>query len=351
MAAEKPKRRLKNLVVEYISLVDAGANRRQVVYKNATNGTGTRVNTSFAVRKVDEDKRLVYGIVYAPNETDTQGDTMEAAEIEKAAHDFLAAGRTANVDKQHDQQADKGRIVESYILAKDDARFPDDPEGAWAVVIKVTDDDTWAEVKKGDLKGISMQGMAEEEVLQQETKKNELVTIITKGFADLKQLFKKDTPQDFNGWQQRLADGGAPVEVNKDFKARLGFEQYRNAVSALESANWQAIRPDAEGDAKAALKENAQQFIAHIDGLTTQKNNEDTTMAEEKSEKTKQDAEGSAEVLQAIETLKTDFQKGMDAIDERLKVVEKAAGESQAGEGQEEPGKVEKNETKGLKFF
>lgn len=356
MAAEKPKRRLKNLVVEYISLVDAGANRRQVVYKNAAAGTGTRVNTSFAVRKVDEDKRLVYGIVYAPDETDTQGDTMEAAEIEKAAHEFLAAGRTANVDKQHNQQADKGLVVESYILGEDDERFPDDPAGAWAVVIKVTDDDTWAEIKKGDLKGISMQGLAEEEVLQ-ETKKNFTLTPLIEKFEELnrvmKQLFKTSKRQDFNEWQQDIAGGSAPFEVTKDFKARLGYEQFRNAVSALDSANWQAIGPEAEGDVKTALKENAQQFIAHLDEITISKTKkEDTPMAEEKpqtSEQTKPAEE--KEVLKAIADLQKEVNTKIDGLSARLETVEKNAGGSQADEGQEKPGKVEKTESKGLKFF
>ncbi len=77
----KAKRKLKNVEVLYISLVDAGANKKKIIWKSAAGGSPD-IERLFRILKVDTEKRMVYGIVYAPGEVDTEGDTMEAEEIE-----------------------------------------------------------------------------------------------------------------------------------------------------------------------------------------------------------------------------------------------------------------------------
>ena len=46
-------------------------------------------NQEYHVKKKDEDKHLVYGIVLEPNVVDLQGDYESEEEIEKAAHRFM----------------------------------------------------------------------------------------------------------------------------------------------------------------------------------------------------------------------------------------------------------------------
>ena len=164
----KIQRYLKNVDVQFISLVDSAANRREFIYKST--GANPDFTTQFTIKKTDEEKQLVYGIVYAPDEADAHGDAMTTDELQKAAHHFLEKARTNNVDTDHDFVADDGMIVESYILGKDDSKFPGEKEGSWAVVLKVTNEDTWDAVKKGDLKGISLAGKAQADKVEETTK-------------------------------------------------------------------------------------------------------------------------------------------------------------------------------------
>lgn len=160
----EPKRLLKNVQVLFISLVDKGANRRTVIWKSKENHEPL-FQREIPIKKVDEEKRLVYGIVYAPDEADTQGDMMTAEEIEKMAYGFMANRRTDQVDRQHDYNPDEGFVAESWLVRKNDPLFADEPEGSWAVGIKVMQEETWAAVKSGEVGGLSMGGFASAEDL------------------------------------------------------------------------------------------------------------------------------------------------------------------------------------------
>lgn len=353
MPNKAPKRRLKNLTVEFISLVDSGANKREVIYKNAdADQRGTQIVKHIQFRKADEEKRLVYGVVYAPDETDSHDDTMTAQEIEKAAHAFLAAGKTNRVDKQHDENPDKGYIVESSILKGEHPEFPDDPEGTWIVAIKVTDDDTWEEIKKGDIKGISMQGYAEAEELEEEVSKaDSVITAINEMKNWIRKHFHMPTtdslPNTFAEIQKSIEDGTyKPIEVQKDFEGAMSTNKIRQAVHALDNANYSALNDDDIDDKKAALLMNAAQFTEYLNGLEIAKSTtktEDGTMSDEKAKTTeveKSEVEKSPELL-AIEKLSGDVTQQIAELDERLQAVEKSAGGSQANASQQE--EVEKN--------
>lgn len=73
--------------------------------------------------KLDDELRIVYGEVYAPDVIDSQGDTMSAAEIRKMAHHFLAEGRVKQIDVQHNNQVCGAKVVESFIAREGDPTF------------------------------------------------------------------------------------------------------------------------------------------------------------------------------------------------------------------------------------
>lgn len=361
-AKAKPKRKLKNLTVEYISLVDSGANKREVIYKNAdADQQGEKVKKQITFRKTDDDQRLVYGVVYAPGEVDAHGDTMDVEDIAKAAHEFLASGKTSKVDKQHDNNADKGFVVESALLkGENHPLFPDDPEGTWVVTIKVTDDETWKEIKKGSIKGISMEGFAEAEDLEEETaveKAEFIVSEIKKYFEEkipgIKKLFKQEDMTNDQGPSTKFAEVMKSLEgkteeefaaIEKSFNDALIDNQVRQAIYALESSSYAIMRNDEIEDKKAALAANAQEFIDHINGLNVSKSENQTTEDESMSEPTKPAApvEKSEEVEKSPELLAIEkLTESITGIDERLKQVEKAAGTSQADAGQDDPNQTQ----------
>lgn len=160
--------KLKNISVRFISLVDKAANHREFIFKSDGKPDGV-LDGIIKIRKIDEEKRLVLGVVYTPYEVDTQGEYADAGTIERAAHNFLKNLLLHNVDTQHDFEPEKGYLCESWIIRGVDPVFPDEKEGTWAVAIYVEDDATWELVKSGDLAGLSFAGRATREKINKST--------------------------------------------------------------------------------------------------------------------------------------------------------------------------------------
>jgi hypothetical protein len=108
----------------------------------------------------DQAQQIVYGVVLTPDQVDSQGDTVTAAEIEKAAHKWLVEYRKHDV--QHDGQPAAMEPVESFI-APADLSIEGQPvlKGAWVIGVHVNDAPTWERVQKGELTGFSIGGTAE----------------------------------------------------------------------------------------------------------------------------------------------------------------------------------------------
>ena len=152
---------LSELKVHFISLVESPANKRQFLVKQAGLEDEVEVvEKTVRIVKSDSKRRVAYGIVLAPDEVDDDHDTISKEEIEKAAYAFMQAGRSQQVDSDHDGEAGKGFVAESWLVREGDPLFAEEPEGAWAVGIKVTDAETWTRVEKGELTGFSVAGLA-----------------------------------------------------------------------------------------------------------------------------------------------------------------------------------------------
>ena len=65
----------------------------------------------------DEEKRLVYGIVYEPDAVDSQGDFAKADEIEKACHQFMIDSQ--EVGPKHFETSEQLKIVECYTAPQE----------------------------------------------------------------------------------------------------------------------------------------------------------------------------------------------------------------------------------------
>jgi hypothetical protein len=109
------------------------------------------------ITRTNEERKVVYGMVYEPNVLDTWGEMMLAADIETMAHRFMRDVVLADsIDKGHNEKPTGCYPIESFIARAGD---PDYPEGSWVLGVKITDDNTWAEIKRGDLNGFSFQCM------------------------------------------------------------------------------------------------------------------------------------------------------------------------------------------------
>lgn len=160
------KHKLSNIVISHISLVKAGANGKQIIYKSAA--TEPTYQKEIEIKKQDDEKGVIYGIVYSPDETDSQGDRATADEIQKAAYNFMKNKATRNVDKDHDFINKDAFIAESWIVRKNDEIFPNEKTGSWAVAVQLESDELKTAVKKGEIAGLSMAGTATKEALSKD---------------------------------------------------------------------------------------------------------------------------------------------------------------------------------------
>ena len=147
---------LLTLSVDFISLVKKPATGKGLVLKSKS---GLRPQI-FELKKMIEDRMVAYGVVYAPDQVDSQGDHTSADAIRKAAYEFMREKRIENIDAEHSFNREQAYVAESWLVRKGDELFPDEPEGAWAVGIQVADPDIWNSLKSGDLTGLSLAGVA-----------------------------------------------------------------------------------------------------------------------------------------------------------------------------------------------
>ena len=157
-------RRIKKAKIQFISLVARGANQMPVIYKS----DGSVVfDTLF---KASEDAGELTSIVYAVEHRDSQGDIASAEVIKDMAYEAMRNG--LDVDIRHNGKAlgkDRAYVAESFLVQKGDPRFVDlkdlqgrpvNAEGAWANVIKIDDEAIRAQVRSGEIGGLSMAGDA-----------------------------------------------------------------------------------------------------------------------------------------------------------------------------------------------
>lgn len=108
------------------------------------------------IAKRDSAQQLVLVEIYVPNEIDSQGEFVTPATLEKAAHAFSEGGNHKNVSVMHNGKRIDATVVESYIAKKGDKMFK---AGSWIAVIKIRDQNVWADIEKGVLKGVSFEGV------------------------------------------------------------------------------------------------------------------------------------------------------------------------------------------------
>lgn len=202
-----PKRQIKDLTVTFISLVESPATGKGLLLRSKD---GQGEPRTFAIVKADDEQMRAYGIVYAPGEVDSHGDTTDADVIRRAATKFMRDYRQHNVDVEHSFESEAAFVAETWITRTGDPLFSEEPEGAWAVGIQVNDADLWKRLKKGELTGISLAGWGRAEELDP-------------GKAPESYVTKEEAPGLFRQWWDKLTKGDSvtPDEVRKLIQEEL----------------------------------------------------------------------------------------------------------------------------------
>ena len=117
------------------------------------------------ITKMDDDQRIVYGYASVISKNgepivDLQGDVISAAEMEKAASDFMLGARVGKT--MHKGEATT-TIIHSFPMTNETKKAYqiESPYEAWLIAVKVHDDETWEKVKAGKLKDFSIGGKAQ----------------------------------------------------------------------------------------------------------------------------------------------------------------------------------------------
>lgn len=108
------------------------------------------------IKRIDEDRRLVYAEVYTPYTLDTYGEFMFPEDIEQMAHRFMKLDLSQTIDTNHDNEPNGSYPVESFIAREED---PDYTPGSWVLGVHVPEDHVWTMVKSGELNGFSFEAM------------------------------------------------------------------------------------------------------------------------------------------------------------------------------------------------
>ena len=150
--------------IQAISLVTEPAIQRDFVALNKDN--------FLSLAKVDEEKRILVGTALIPDKKIPRYDQEKQEEylvyfsketIEKAQELFMKGLKNNNATIQHEKDIEGVSVIETWIKEdKNDKSslygFSDVPVGSWFVKMKVYNDDVWNQVKKGEIKGYSIEG-------------------------------------------------------------------------------------------------------------------------------------------------------------------------------------------------
>lgn len=156
------------------------ARREAVAYCESVGKSG--LTKEIPILKLDDEKRIVYGVVLDPYIVDSQGDWIPPPEVEKTAHEFMKESRTIGLGHRGEVDA---KPVESFLMPYPDqedyrAAMAGEPHriikfkfgsgfvhsGSWVLGTMVDDPATWELVKSGELGSYSIGGRGEREEVE-----------------------------------------------------------------------------------------------------------------------------------------------------------------------------------------
>jgi len=124
--------------------------------------------------KVDEEQRILMGLVLQPNQLiyrkqdDTEFNIVFSEDtIKKLSHNFFKSGFQLNSKLEHETPIEGVSFVESWLVENSEidksANFGlSYPKGSWLATMKVDNDEIWDDyIKTGKLKGFSVDAMVD----------------------------------------------------------------------------------------------------------------------------------------------------------------------------------------------
>lgn len=300
--------------IQFVSLVDKAANKRQFLITKQEDGTAMFNSFGRIVKaETQSESHQVTGIVYEPMVEDAHGNFMTEEEIRKAEKWFSENGNS--VDIQHSfEPFENAKILKSWI-AKSDCEINGEPivKGTWLMTVEISDEETWGKIEKKEITGFSMGGVGcystvDEKIEKSEEKKSIAkklaklfgFEVIEKGVMD--EYAKRTKGENFwNAWyalQNTLSHydswAGETVFENDAAKVQEALQEFNTIVVDLfaqETSVAKSLEPVFKAGKKISSS-NRKQLQDAYDNLgalleaTKEKETEDDDMTEKEVQKT-----------------------------------------------------------------
>jgi hypothetical protein len=138
------------------------------------------------LKTVNDEKRLLMGAalipdkqIYRKNGEDEYYIYFSKDTIRKASQLFLKKSNQNNATIEHQRKIDGMSVVESWVKESEQDKSTmygfNHPNGTWYITMKVENDEVWKEVKKGNIKGFSIEGYFAEKI---EASKQQLKSVV-----------------------------------------------------------------------------------------------------------------------------------------------------------------------------
>jgi hypothetical protein len=107
-----------------------------------------------------KEERFVLGVVLEPETEDSQGDVYSEEEVRQACHNFMEDAR--QIGLMHRELIRQGVAILENYLSPSDAEIDGQKikKGTWMLGLRISDDELWGKVKRGELTGFSIGGSA-----------------------------------------------------------------------------------------------------------------------------------------------------------------------------------------------
>ena len=237
--------------------------------------------------QVDEDKRLLLGAALIPNKriyrniNDNEFEMFFKEEtIERLSHNFFKQQKNNNSSLEHELKLEGMSVVESWTVTdpKTDKSVnfgKEYPKGTWVTMMKVDNDDMWAKVKNGEIKGFSIDALLglEQINLKTEIQMTEEVkkTIVDEVIDGVKALFStKEATKEVEKIDVQLEE--VVEEVVEEEVAEFDKEAFMAQVIETVKTEFSAQSEKAIEDVKVELSTKIDELTKENDTLKAELN-------------------------------------------------------------------------------
>ena len=186
-------------------------------------------------KTVDTEKRVIVGLALVPDKPiyrrsgDKEYNIIFSKEtVRKASELYLKRLKLNNATLEHDEQMTSGvSVIESWIVedpSKDKTALYglNAVEGAWAVTMKIDNDEVWEDVKSGKYLGLSIEGMFSDRAEDiEEVEANEILD-------QIKDMLAKEMLESYSDY---------PQSATNNAKKALKYKK-ENGSSCGTSVGW-----------------------------------------------------------------------------------------------------------------